>query len=263
MNHRMRWWAAGPALVILFVALFDVAFTGPRVSVRWREGVAPADRMALERQYDLRNGEPDKGSVSTWQYELGNRSRDNIGAIVNDPAAADTHYLDRDALTAPRPTIRVMFHPSWYPLSDLLRRPSELLQLHQSLWLLLAGGALLWAAGALGVQGRRGVGIVAGGPYNSGILAGGTTFNYAKAPPEVVARARALDTVCRRHRIALPAAALQFILAHPLVVSVIPGGQNVTETRQNLAVLDAPIPAALWQELKSEGLLHAQAPVPV
>lgn len=111
--------------------------------------------------------------------------------------------------------------------------------------------------------GRRGVGIVAGGPYNSGILAGGTTFNYAKAPPEVVARARALDTVCRRHGIALPAAALQFILAHPLVVSVIPGGQNVTETRQNLAVLDAPIPAALWQELKSEGLLHAQAPVPV
>jgi len=157
----MRWWAAGPALVILFVALFDVAFTGPRVSVRWREGVAPADRMALERQYDLRNGEPDKGSVSTWQYELGNRSRDNIGAIVNDPAAADTHYLDRDALTAPRPTIRVMFHPSWYPLSDLLRRPSELLQLHQSLWLLLAGGALVWAAGALGLRGRRGMTIAA------------------------------------------------------------------------------------------------------
>jgi D-threo-aldose 1-dehydrogenase len=109
---------------------------------------------------------------------------------------------------------------------------------------------------------RRGVGIVAGGPYNSGILAGGTTFNYAEAPPEIAARARALAAVCRRHGVALPAAALQFILANPVVVSVIPGGQTVGQMQQNLAVLDAPIPAALWQELKAEGLLHPRAPVP-
>jgi len=109
---------------------------------------------------------------------------------------------------------------------------------------------------------RRGVGIVAGGPYNSGILAGGTTYNYADAPADVVTRARALDAVCRAHGVNLPAAALQFILANPLVVSVIPGGQNVNETRHNASVLDEPIPAALWRDLKEKQLLHRQAPTP-
>jgi len=109
---------------------------------------------------------------------------------------------------------------------------------------------------------KRGVGIVAGGPYNSGILAGGTTYNYADAPAEVVARARALDAVCQSHKVNLPAAALQFILANPLVVSVIPGGQNVNETRHNASVLAEPIPAALWRDLKDKKLLHPQAPTP-
>lgn len=109
---------------------------------------------------------------------------------------------------------------------------------------------------------RRGVGIVIGGPYNSGILAGGTTFNYAEAPADIAAKAKALDDVCRRHGVALPAAALQFVLAHPLVVSVIPGGQTAGETRQNVDVLDAPIPAAMWQELRERGLLQKDAPTP-
>jgi D-threo-aldose 1-dehydrogenase len=109
---------------------------------------------------------------------------------------------------------------------------------------------------------KRGVGIVIGGPYNSGILAGGTTYNYAAAPPEVAAKAKAIDAVCRRHGVPLPAAALQFVLGHPVVVCVIPGGQTQAETQQNAAVLDAPIPAAFWQELKQERLLDATAPVP-
>ena len=109
---------------------------------------------------------------------------------------------------------------------------------------------------------RRGVGVVIGGPYNSGILAGGTTYNYAAAPPEVVGRAQALDAVCRRHGVALPAAALQFVLANAVVVTVIPGGQTVQETQQNAAVLDDRIPPAFWQELKERKLLHPQAPVP-
>ncbi len=109
---------------------------------------------------------------------------------------------------------------------------------------------------------KRGVGIVIGGPYNSGILAGGTTYNYAAAPPEIAAKAQAIDAVCRRHGVPLPAAALQFVLGHPDVVSVIPGGQTQAETSQNAAVLDVPIPAAFWQALKDEGLLDAQAPTP-
>ena len=109
---------------------------------------------------------------------------------------------------------------------------------------------------------RQGVGIVVGGPYNSGILAGGTTFNYAAAPPEIVARARALDAICRTHGVTLPAAALQFVLANPLVAAVIPGGQTEKETTQNAAVLDQPIPPAFWRELKERKLLHPQAPTP-
>lgn len=109
---------------------------------------------------------------------------------------------------------------------------------------------------------KHGVGIVVGGPYNSGILAGGTTWNYAAAPPEVVARAQALGAVCRTHGVSLPAAALQFVLAHPLVAAVIPGGQTEKETTQNAAVLDQPIPPAFWHELKERKLLHPQAPTP-
>lgn len=109
---------------------------------------------------------------------------------------------------------------------------------------------------------RRGVGIVIGGPYNSGILAGGTTYNYAAAPPEVIARAQALEAVCRTHGVALPAAALQFVLANPVVVTVIPGGQTVKETLQNAALLDETIPPDFWRELKERKLLHPRAPTP-
>jgi D-threo-aldose 1-dehydrogenase len=109
---------------------------------------------------------------------------------------------------------------------------------------------------------RRGVRIVAGGPYNSGILAGGTTYNYAEAPADVVRRARAIDAVCQTHGVTLPAAALQFILGNPLIVSVIPGGQTAAETKHNAAVLDEAIPVALWRELKDRELLHELAPTP-
>jgi D-threo-aldose 1-dehydrogenase len=109
---------------------------------------------------------------------------------------------------------------------------------------------------------KRGVRIVAGGPYNSGILAGGTTYNYAEAPAEVLARARAIADVCRTHGVTLPAAALQFILANPLVVSVIPGGQTVAETKHNASVLNEAIPSALWRDLKDRQLLHERAPTP-
>lgn len=108
----------------------------------------------------------------------------------------------------------------------------------------------------------RGAGVIVGGPYNSGILAGLRTYNYAEAPPEVVARVRRIEEVCRRHSVLMPRAALQFVLAHPVVVSVIPGGQNVQETQQNIANLDGAVPAAFWAELRQRGLLHPQAPVP-
>jgi D-threo-aldose 1-dehydrogenase len=108
----------------------------------------------------------------------------------------------------------------------------------------------------------KGVKVVLGGPYNSGLLAGGTTFNYETAPPELAARAQAIRAVCARHGVDLKAAALQFCAAHPVVATVIPGARTPAEVRENAAMMAAPIPGALWADLKRAGLLPAEAPTP-
>ena len=108
----------------------------------------------------------------------------------------------------------------------------------------------------------RGVRVVLGGPYNSGLLAGGTTFNYETAPAELAARARAIGAVCARHGVDLKAAALQFCAAHPVVATVIPGARTAAEVRENAAMMVAPIPGSLWAELKEKGLIPAHAPTP-
>jgi D-threo-aldose 1-dehydrogenase len=107
-----------------------------------------------------------------------------------------------------------------------------------------------------------GTSIVVGGPLNSGILAGRETWNYRPAPPEIIARVKAIATVCDDHRVPLAAAALQFPLAHPAVAAIIPGPRNAEEFDTNLELLRHPIPAALWADLRQAGLLHPAAPVP-
>ncbi len=113
----------------------------------------------------------------------------------------------------------------------------------------------------------RGVSLIVGGPYNSGILASGVRgdtahYNYAAAPAAIVERVGRIEDICRAHGVPLAAAALQFPLAHPQVCSVIPGAASPEEVRQSLALLRTPIPAVLWTDLRQNGLLHAQAPVP-
>ncbi|MDF0602269.1 aldo/keto reductase [Psychromarinibacter sp. C21-152] len=112
---------------------------------------------------------------------------------------------------------------------------------------------------------RKGIGVVIGGPYNSGILATGPRegafYNYDPAPPEILERVRRIEAVCTAHGVRLVDAAFRFPLAHPAVVSVIPGGQGVAEMEANLAAAKAEIPAALWRDLKDEGLMRADAPV--
>lgn len=113
---------------------------------------------------------------------------------------------------------------------------------------------------------KRNVKVVVGGPYNSGILArdlsGPVTFNYEKAPPQQIAKAKALKAVCDRHRVNLKAAALQFVLGHPAVAAAIPGAQGVAELEENIRMASARIPADLWRELKAEKLIPPAAPVP-
>ena len=165
LTRRARLWLAAAAALIAVVALVDVKIAGPRVTVRWRaEIMRVGDRVTLERRYDLRNGEPIAGTASGWRYELRDRSRDNIGALVRDPAVADTGYIDRGALTAEGRTVRVSMRPlpslSDFPFpfnaTDEFMDPRQLFQI-QSGWLLLAGGVLLWAARASTRRHRRNV----------------------------------------------------------------------------------------------------------
>lgn len=113
---------------------------------------------------------------------------------------------------------------------------------------------------------ERGIGIVLGGPFNSGILATGPKpgawYNYDPAPKAILDRVAKIEAVCRRHKVKLAQAALRFPMHHKNVVSVIPGGVSPKEVALNVATLDAKIPKALWRDLKAEGLLHAAAPVP-
>lgn len=109
---------------------------------------------------------------------------------------------------------------------------------------------------------RRGNAIVVAGPFNSGVLAGNTKFNYAEAPPAVLARVQALALACEEFGVPLQAAALQFPLAHPAVVSCVTGTHTAVQLQQNVAWLETPIPATLWQALRTRGLLNPDAPVP-
>lgn len=112
----------------------------------------------------------------------------------------------------------------------------------------------------------RGTGIVVGGPYNSGILASGArpgaTYDYKPATPAILARVAAIEAVCARHGVPLRAAALRFPLAHPAVVAVIPGARTPAEVDDNLALMQHPVPADFWAELKAQRLLRADAPTP-
>jgi len=112
---------------------------------------------------------------------------------------------------------------------------------------------------------ERGIGIIIGGPYNSGILATGPKpgafYNYDPAPQEILDRVARIEAVCKRHTVRMVDAAFQFPLRHPAVVSVIPGGQGVAEMEANAVAATAEIPPALWAELKAEGLMRQDAPV--
>ena len=112
---------------------------------------------------------------------------------------------------------------------------------------------------------ERGIAVIAGGVYNSGILAdpeAGATFDYLPADREVVQRARQLSAVCARHGVPLKAAAIQFPLGHPAVVSVLTGCRSDSEVEENVRMFEFEIPAELWDELRAEGLLGEDVPIP-
>jgi D-threo-aldose 1-dehydrogenase len=96
---------------------------------------------------------------------------------------------------------------------------------------------------------ERGIAVVVGGVFNSGILAGGDTYDYAAAPPEIVERARRLREACERHGVPLAAAAVQFPARHPAVTSVLVGCRTPQEVDEDVALASLEVPDALWEEL--------------
>jgi len=109
----------------------------------------------------------------------------------------------------------------------------------------------------------RGVAVLAGGVFNSGVLADpgpGARYDYRTAPPGVLDRARRITAVCARHGVPIAAAALRFTLRHPAVTAAVVGARSPGEIRADVGYLAAKVPAELFDELAEEGLVAAAAP---
>ncbi|PGL95161.1 D-threo-aldose 1-dehydrogenase [Bacillus thuringiensis] len=105
--------------------------------------------------------------------------------------------------------------------------------------------------------------IVVGGPYSSGILAGGAHFEYQKASPEIIAKVEKIKALADRHDISIKAAALQFSLANPAVAAVVPGASKPERIVEDQNALNTVIPAAFWEEMREQKLVAPNAPLPI
>ena len=111
---------------------------------------------------------------------------------------------------------------------------------------------------------ERGISLILGGPYNSGVLASDlgsdTTYFYDPAPKSIIDRAKKIKEICDIFDVPLKAAAIQFGLLHPSVASTIPGPRNSDEVQDNIEMLNVKIPSELWKELKRQDLIHQSCP---
>jgi D-threo-aldose 1-dehydrogenase len=108
---------------------------------------------------------------------------------------------------------------------------------------------------------RRGIGIAVAGAFNSGLLAGQTTYNYAEAPPALVARTQTLRAACAEEGGRLEAAALQFPLLHPATLTVVTGARNAAQVEANATWFADALPDGFWARLKARGLIDEAAPI--
>ena len=108
----------------------------------------------------------------------------------------------------------------------------------------------------------RGLGIVVGGPYSSGALVGGPNFEYAPATPDMLAKIARIKAIAVRHGVSMKAAGLQFALAHPAVVAVIPGASKPGRVAEDRAALQEVVPHDFWDDLRRAGLVNDAAPLP-
>lgn len=109
---------------------------------------------------------------------------------------------------------------------------------------------------------QRELGIVVGGPYSSGALVGGATFEYAPANPAILDKVARIKAIADHHGISVKAAGLQFVLANPAVAAVIPGASRPGRIGEDIAALREVIPADFWRELRAHRLVNPAAPLP-
>jgi D-threo-aldose 1-dehydrogenase len=109
---------------------------------------------------------------------------------------------------------------------------------------------------------ERGLGIVVGGPYSSGVLVGGPNFEYAPAPPHILGKVARIKAIADRYGVSMKAAGLQFALAHPAVAAVIPGASRPDRIAEDRAALAETVPNDFWRELREAQLVHPDAPLP-
>jgi D-threo-aldose 1-dehydrogenase len=136
--------------------------------------------------------------------------------------------------------------------------------------MLLAGRYTLLEQPALAsflpLASEKGIGLMLGGVFNSGILATGAVaearYNYRPAPPQVIEKVRRLEAVCAAHGVPLRRAALQFPLAHPSVSTLVLGAVKPAEVESQIADFSTPVPSALWDDLRAAGLIEAHVPTP-
>ena len=212
-------------------------------------------RLARVRDYSR------DGVLASLEASLGRLGTDHVDiALIHDPddfieQAADEAYPALAELRA-QGTVRAIGAGmnSPVPLAWLVERCDLDCVLVAGRYTLLDDSA---AASLFPLCQRRGVTVLAGGVFNSGILAGpgdGATYDYAPAPPGLLARARRMRDACASYGIPLPAAALQFTVRHPAVTAAVVGARSAEEITADTSYLSTPIPHVLWAEL--EALLH-------
>ena len=222
---------------------------------------APSERPQFDYSYD--------GVMRSVEESLKRLGLDRVDVLlVHDP---DAHYEAAvegafRALQRLREDGSVRAIGAGMNQSEMLARFAEAVPVD---CFLLAGRYTLLDQGALRtlfpVCRARGIGVILGGIYNSGILAhpkAGAKFNYEDADPALVARAQALDALCREHGTELKAAAIQFCLAQPAVTVALQGARTADEAAENVAMAQAPVPATFWRDLRARNLVDAAAPLP-
>ncbi len=238
------------------------------------EGVPPF-RVRFDYSYD--------GVMRSFEESLGRLGLDSVDILYVHDIDAMTHG-SREASEAR--TRELIDHSGWRALDELRAAGDvaaigagvnewepcvRLMELADPDIFLLAGRYTLLEQDALisllPTCAAKGIGVVVGGPFNSGLLATGAApgavYNYAPAPREVLERTDLIEAVGATHGGRRAQAALQVPLGHPSVVCVIPGGQTPAEVFDNADLLRAPIPDTLWRDLKRAGLMSLDAPTPI